>query len=95
MVDGWQNQWGVMRWADFRADMTVRRISPTDLPTPTADWSPRFVDALTEFRGRLQSGDELYHYNSVQADWDRLMGSEGYAILRDGELLDTLVLRVN
>jgi hypothetical protein len=50
---------------------------------------------LAEFRGRLLPGDELYHYASESDEWDRGMGSEGYAILRDGELLDTLVVGMN
>lgn len=95
MEDGWQNQWGVMRWADFRSRMTVRLVSLTDLPAPTERSSPRFVAALAEFRGRMIPGDELYHYESDLEEWNRGMGSEGYAILRDGELLDTLVVRMN
>lgn len=95
MDEGWQNQWGVMRWADFRICKTVRLVGLCDLPVPTARTSPRFIEVLAEFRGRLLPGDELYHYNSDREEWDRGMGSEGYALLRDGELLDTLVVRMN
>jgi hypothetical protein len=93
--EGWQNQWGLMRWVDFRAHMTIRRIGPSDLPVPGTRSSPRFVQKLAEFRGRLLPGDELYHFDSVQAKWDDEMGCEGYAILRDGELFDTLQVRMN
>jgi hypothetical protein len=93
--EGWQNQWGMTRWADFRARMTVRRVGPADLPALTARISPQFVERLAEFRRSLLPGDELYHYDSDPPEWDRGMGSEGYAILRDGELLDTLVVRMN
>jgi hypothetical protein len=90
-----QNQWGFMRWADFSKHMTVRRVRPVDLPVATPKSSPRFVESLAEFVGCLQPGDELYHYDSDPDMWDQGMGSEGYAILRDGELFDHLVLRMN
>jgi hypothetical protein len=95
VVESWQDQGGTTRWADFCDRMTVRRVSPAELPVPSARSSPHFVARLAEFRGRLLPGDELYYYNSYPEDWDRLLGSEGYAIVRDGEVLDTLVTKLN
>ena len=54
-----------------------------------------FREALAEFRRRLQPGDVLYFYDSDPEEWDMGFGSAGYAIVRDGELLDTLVVRTN
>ena len=95
MGDGWQNQWGVMRLADFRARKTLREVGPSDLPAESGRSAAAFREALAEFRRRLQPGDMLYFYDSVPEEWDTGFGSAGYAIVRDGELLDTLVARMN
>lgn len=84
-----------MRWNDFRARKTVRRVSLAELPGANESSSPRFIEMLAEFQVQLRPGDELYHYDSDQEEWDRGFGSEGFALLRDGELLDTLVIRMN
>jgi hypothetical protein len=93
--EGQLNQWGTMRWADFCVGMTVRLVSPNDLPVPRPRSSTQFVEVLAKFRADLRTSDQLYHFDSNRAEWDRGMGSEGYAIVRDGELLDTLVVMMN
>ena len=50
-----------MRWADFSVRKTLRPVSPTDLPVPGTRSSPRFLEALAEFLGRLLPGVELHH----------------------------------
>jgi hypothetical protein len=84
-----------MRWAALCARNKVRRVSLADLPVVNAHTSKRFAEILAEFRAQLLPGDELYHYDSHQEEWERLMGSEGYVIVRDGELIDTLVMKMN
>lgn len=95
MSDGWQNKWGGMRLADFRAGKTLQVVGASDLPADNGRWVAAFREALAEFREMLQPGDELYYYCSNQEEWDMGFGSEGYAIVRDGELLDTLLMRMN
>ena len=95
MSDGWQNQWGVMRLADFCARKTLREVGPSDLPAESGRSADVFREVLAEFRRRLQPGDVLYFYDSDPEEWDMGLGSAGYAIVRDGELLDTLVVRMN
>jgi hypothetical protein len=93
--NGWQNQWGVMRLADFRARKTLREVSASDLPVGGDRSAAAFREALTEFRQRLQPGDVLYHYDSDPEEWAMGFGSAGYAIVRDGELFDTLIVMMN
>ncbi len=85
--ESWQNQWGVMKLADFRAHMTLQEVDPSHLPIGS--------HRLAEFRRQLQPTDVFYYYDSDPEEWDRGMGSAGYAIVRDGELFDTLVMRMN
>jgi hypothetical protein len=40
-------------------------------------------------------GDELWEYNSPREDWDRLMGSSGFVLVRGGVVVATQVCRMN
>ncbi|MBV9852882.1 MAG: hypothetical protein JO250_24750 [Armatimonadetes bacterium] len=46
-------------------------------------WQPRW----DRFVAQLQEGDEFWAYSSPAEDWQHLHGEEGYAILRDGEVI--------
>jgi len=46
-------------------------------------------------KSKMLSGDELWTFSSPQEDWDRLMGREGIALLRAGEIVDFLVTAQN
>jgi hypothetical protein len=81
--------------ADFRVRKILREVGPSDLPAETGRSAAAFGEALAELRQRLQPGDVLYHYDSDPEEWAMGFGSAGYAIVRDGELFDTLVVRMN
>jgi hypothetical protein len=48
-----------------------------------------------ELLNKMEPGDELWEYDSPKEDWDRLMGSSGIALLRNGVIIVTLVLKMN
>ena len=48
-----------------------------------------------EFERSWRPGDSVWHYDSAEEDWARGMGSEGYIIVRDGQIVDTLVMKMN
>lgn len=95
MSESDQFPWGKMNWTDFSVGKTIRRVGPTDLPKPGARSSQRFIETLAEFQRKLLPGDELYHYRSLKEEWDKGMGSEGYAIVRDGEVIADMMLKMN
>lgn len=65
------------------------------------------VIKLTERRGALakklmieivekyQDGDEIFWYCSPRADWEKLMGSEGYVLIRGGYLVSSVLCPMN
>jgi hypothetical protein len=91
----WQNQYGVMKWVAFSANKRLRVVSPSELPLGSPRSAQTFLVALEEFRQKVLPTDTVYHFDSEQTEWEKGFGSEGYAIVRDGELLDALVVKMN
>ena len=91
----WQNQYGVMKWADFCVGKLLREVPAAELPAGGPRSGRTFLVVLEEFRRRLLPTDTLFHFDSEQAEWEKGFGSEGYAIVRAGELVDTLVMKIN
>jgi hypothetical protein len=90
------NRWGVLKLAVFSDRKTLREVDPADLPADAERCSPgSFGEALQEFAGRVLPTDKLYHYDSYREEWDNGFGSEGYIIVREGELLDGFLLCMN
>lgn len=52
-----------------------------------ADWA--------EFISKYREGDEFIHHTSSQADWRAMMGTEGYAIFREGFAVAFIMTRMN
>lgn len=40
-------------------------------------------------------GDQLWYYVAPKEDWDRLMGFEGILLVRDGKVVDSIVIAMN
>jgi hypothetical protein len=52
-------------------------------------------DEWESLKARMQATDELWTFSSPPEDWARLMGWEGIALVRAGEIVDLLVLAQN
>lgn len=76
------------------------RLKPIDLeavlrrPRRNAPYFPH-LQLLRELKARALPGDVFYYYCSERAQWEALMGSDGYIAVRDGVVVDSLVLRMN
>jgi hypothetical protein len=57
-----------------------------DLASPT-DW-PEFADEWRAFRSAATEGDEVWGFSTVSARDGRDCGEEGFALLRDGTVVD-------
>jgi hypothetical protein len=66
-------------------------MSPSEIEAIKKDrpvsQTPAFQRRLDEFKSQIRDGDELWYYESVrEAFW----GTGGYAIVRNGEVIDSL-----
>ena len=44
---------------------------------------------------RMQDNDELWEYTSPDEMWEMLAGREGIVLVRDGKVIDNILLRMN
>jgi hypothetical protein len=56
-------------------------------PFRNADW-----EAMKQ---KIQPGDRLYAYCTSKQSWRICMGSEGIELVRDGQIIDCILLRMN
>lgn len=95
MGDEWSNQFGMIKFANFQAGQSIRRVSRELVGKECRNSAEKFLETVREFMRLSLPTDEVFHYDSVQSEWEQGFGSEGYAIVRDGELVDTLVVKMN
>jgi hypothetical protein len=43
----------------------------------------------------MTDGAQLWHYVAPKEDWDQLMGFEGILLVRDGKVVDSIVMAMN
>jgi hypothetical protein len=63
-----------------------------DLAAPT-DW-PEVADEWRAFRSAAMESDELWRFNTISARRGRDCGEEGFALLRDGTVVDWFITAV-
>ncbi len=49
------------------------------------------TDAWRSFIGRMQPGDELWSFSSPDDTFPKKLGCQGFAIVREGSIRDTLI----
>jgi hypothetical protein len=52
-------------------------------------------DWLAGLLAKYRDGDTIFWHNSPDADWAVGMGSEGYVLVRDQYLVESVVIRMN
>jgi hypothetical protein len=57
--------------------------------------NPLFVEVSTEFKAKIQEGDELWKFSSDKQSWDHYAGRAGYMITRNGKTVAELVTLLN
>jgi len=48
-----------------------------------------------ELKAQMQPGDELWEYCTDRESWQQLMGSAGIELVRDGNVIASIVTRMN
>jgi hypothetical protein len=78
---------------EFSKEMRLTRLN---LDTAFEGSSPDRLDPwLQEIKGQVQQNDEVYHYSSEPSLWELGMGSEGYVVVRKGQIVASIVQRMN
>lgn len=73
----------LMLFDKFSENKKVTLVSLEDLP-------PRPKGRL-----KVEEGDKIYHYDSNDEQWKIGFGSEGYAVVRDGEVVDEVMCKMS
>ena len=46
-------------------------------------------------KAQMLPGDEIWYFSSGPESWRQLAGREGYALVRDGDVIDSLITGMN
>lgn len=83
-----------MNIRDFAINKLLEHVD-LDTMLMSTEISEKRRQRLTELKRQWKLGDSVLYYCSDQEEWDAGMGSEGYALVRNEEVIDTLVLKMN
>ena len=82
-------EWLTMKTSNEEAEQANlvedERLGPQ--PVPFGFQNQRWL----EFKGQIQEGDELWEFSSPPETWKNLRGRAGLSIVRNGEIVDSLV----
>ncbi len=79
--------------AEHMVDLVYEPGSPMHGPTHIAfgNANARWLALVA----KMQEGDELWTFDSPLETWENLCGRRGYSIVRDGEIIDSLIIGMN
>lgn len=83
-----------MKLNDFSAGMRLEDVD-LDAQLTSSEISDWLRVRLTDLKRKCVSGDRVLYYCSERKEWDAGMGSEGYALVRNDEVIDGVLLRMN
>jgi hypothetical protein len=80
-----------IRLADLRCETETGRGSVND---NSGEWTP-YREAFSRIALRMRDGDELWTFASPPDTWRALMGRRGVALVRQGKVIEQVVLEMN
>jgi hypothetical protein len=80
----------MMSLAEFSVGMKLREINLREVAEPA-----RYAEWIQELQQQALPTDTIYHYCSEPEQWNLGMGSEGYIIVGDGQIIESVVCRMN
>lgn len=83
-----------MDLATFSKRMTLTPVLLDDIQAKP-EYKESAQQWYRDFKSQYLPGDLLFHYDSCREDWDRMMGNSGYILVRNGQIVDSLVLMMN
>jgi len=84
----------MMSFADFCAMIPVQLVGADGIVDMIGEMVS-YERIRQRFGQLVQPADEIYYYCSEPAAWDKMMGSEGYLLVRDGEIIHDITRRMN
>jgi hypothetical protein len=84
----------MMSFAEFCVEKSVQVVGVNGVVDVVGE-TVSYESIRQRFEQQVQPTDLIYYYCSEPALWDMLMGSEGFLLVRDGEIVDSAVLRMN
>jgi len=81
-------------WNDSHTSITEIRakLDGPDIPKNIIEGLSRVLD---EMETLMQPGDELYNFSSPPIAWEKMMGTGGYVILRNGTVVHAIMTVCN
>ena len=83
--------WFDKDWLDKRVSIGEVEAGFEGEDSPCEDW----LKSWTSLKEAMQEGDELWTYCSPAETWEHLCGRAGYAVVRDGEIVDDILTEMN
>ena len=92
--DEWKNlDWGALQKVTLE-EIEENNLYPDDGRVPHVPFG--FAHAKwVQWKAQIREGDELYYFSSSAEAWRNLAGREGYALIREGQVVDTMVTLMN
>ncbi len=84
----------MMSFAEFSLGKVTKIIELHNIvasPRAGAPWRNK----LNDFKSQAMIGDQFIYYCSDASEWNQGMGSEGYAIVRNEQIVATIILMMN
>jgi hypothetical protein len=89
MVKKWLTQQTTVEESEIKH--LVKDERPGSAPVPFGMQNREWV----KFKRQIKDGDELWEFCSPPKSWEDLCGRAGICIVRDGEIIDTIVTIMN
>jgi hypothetical protein len=81
----------------LKAVVGVEEIDAWQAERATSDGRPleEVAAGWIALKAKMLPGDEIWYFASDPESWQHLAGREGYALVRDGDVIDALVTAMN
>ena len=84
----------------MQQDWLTKKVTLEELEQPTSEESGsspfgHMNYRWLEIKSQMLPGDELWRFSSPMPTWQLLMGRAGISLVRDGEIVDSMILMMN
>ncbi len=92
-----KNMYGEDIHVSMLKDMNTKVVSLNEFIKITSKLKRncRILDNFEAIINKYKQGDQILWYRSSEEDWQRLQGSEGYALIRNEYFIADVVTRMN
>jgi hypothetical protein len=77
-----------LAWKDDAGTLHIDEHAAIAVKRPRELWPGKFISAM-------QPGDQLWWFSSPEETWRMLCGRAGYALVRNGDIIDRAIVVMN